>query len=118
MEFKYKKALNLEKRIEEFNKVKSSTNDKIPIICEKDPKSDIIEMEKTKFLVNPEMNVSQFETLIRRKLKLNKESALFFVVNGKHAIIGTQLFSEIYEKFKDEDGFLYIAYANEQIWGF
>ena len=46
-------------------------------------------MEKTKFLVNPEMNVSQFETLIRRKLKLNKESALFFVVNGKHAIIGT-----------------------------
>ena len=35
MEFKYKKALNLEKRIEEFNKVKSSTNDKIPIICEK-----------------------------------------------------------------------------------
>ena len=59
MEFKYKKALNLLKRKEEFNKLKSSLNDKIPIICEKDPKSDIIEMEKTKFLVNPEMNVSK-----------------------------------------------------------
>ena len=118
MEFKYKKALNLEKRIEKFNKVKTSTNDKIQIICEKDPKSDIIEMEKTKFLVNPEMNVSQFETLIRKKLKLNKESALFVVVNDKHNIIVNLLFSEIYEKFKDEDGFLYIAYANEQIWGF
>ena len=63
------------------------------------------------------MNVSQFESLIRKKLKLYKESALFFVVNGKYAIIGTQLFYEIYEKYKDEDGFLYIAYSNELIWG-
>ena len=118
MEFKYKKALNLLNRKEEFNKLKSSLNDKIPIICEKDPKSDIIEMEKTKFLVNPEMNISQFESLIRKKLKLDKESALFFVVNGKHAIIGTQLFYEIYDKYKDEDVFLYIAYSNELIWGF
>ena len=49
MEFKYKKALNLLNRKEEFNKLKSSLNDKIPIICEKDPKSDIIEMEKKNF---------------------------------------------------------------------
>ena len=25
--------------------------------------------------------------------------------------------SEIYEKYKDEDGFLYIAYSKEVIWG-
>ena len=63
------------------------------------------------------MTVNQFESIIRKKLKLNKEKAIFFIVNGKNAIVGTQLFSEIYTKFKDEDGFLYLAYASEDIWG-
>jgi GABA(A) receptor-associated protein len=117
MEFNYKKALNLEERKAEFEKVLASANGKIPIIFEKDPRSKMEELGKTKFLINPDMNVTQFEGLIRKRVKLDKECALFFIVNGKHAIVGTQLFSEIYQKFKDEDGFLYIAYSNEQVWG-
>ena len=117
MEFKYKKALNLEKRIEEFYKVKSSTNDKIPIICEKDPKSDIIEMEKTKFLVNPEMTVSSFNEIIRKKLNLDAKEGIFLLVKGKNVITGNQTMQEIYEHYKDEDGFLYITYASESVWG-
>ncbi len=117
MDFNFKKALKLEERKAEFEKVLSSSSGKIPVIIEKDPRSKMEELGKSKFLVSPEMNVTQFEALIRKKLKISKESALFFVVNGKHAIVGTQLFSEIYQKFKEEDGFLYIAYSDEQIWG-
>ena len=117
MDFNYKKALNLEERKAEFEKVLLSSNGKIPLIIERDPRSKIEDLGKSKFLVSPDMNVTQFEALIRKKLKIEKECALFFVVNGKHAIVGTQLFSEIYQKFKEEDGFLYIAYSNEQIWG-
>ena len=117
MEFSFKKNFSLENRKEKYNKVLINANGKIPVICEKDPKSDIETIEKTKYLVSPDMTVNQFESIIRKKLKLNKEKALFFIVNGKNAIVGTQLFSEIYTKFKDEDGFLYLAYASEDIWG-
>ena len=117
MEFSFKKRFSLDKRIEEFNKVIIKANGKIPVICEKDPKSHIEKIEKYKYLISPEMRVNQFEYIIRNKLNLSKEKAIYFMVNGKIAIVGTQLFFEIYAKFKDPDGFLYLTYASEDIWG-
>ena len=55
--------------------------------------------------------------MIRKKLKLGKESALFFLVNGKKSLTGDDSIQEIYNKYKSDDGFLYIAYASEEIWG-
>jgi len=26
-------------------------------------------------------------------------------------------FGDVYEKYKDDDGFLYLIYANEKVWG-
>ena len=48
---------------------------------------------------------------------IKKEEALFFLINGKHSINQNCNISEIYEKYHDEDGFLYIAYSKEIIWG-
>ena len=48
---------------------------------------------------------------------MDKEDALFFLVNGKKSLTGTDTMLEIYKKYKDEDGFLYIAYAAEEVWG-
>ena len=60
------------------------------------------------------MTVSQFSFIIRRKLELAKEAALF----GKVSIVGNQTMSEVYENHKDtEDGFLYITYTSQLTWG-
>ena len=117
MKYTFKQILSLDERKQEFQKVLSEANGKIPVICEKDPYSNIEQLNKIKYLVSPEMKVNQFKSLLRRKLKLNKENAIFFMANGKNIIVGTELFSEIYNKFIDEDGFLYITYACEDIWG-
>ena len=64
------------------------------------------------------MTVSQFSFIIRRKIELAKESALFLLVNGKVSIVGNQTMSEVYENNKDiEDGFLYITYTSQLTWG-
>ena len=97
---------------------KSKNTDKIPIICEKDPKSKIQEIDKTKYLVPMDLTVAQFSLMIRKRVEIAKEGAFFLLVGGKHSITGDTLISEIYERYKDEDGFLYIAYASELTWGF
>ena len=48
MKFKYKIAKTLEERKKEYNKVIEEHPGKIGIICEKAPKSQIPDIEKTK----------------------------------------------------------------------
>ncbi len=117
MEFKYKKAKTLEERKEECEKVKKDHPGKICLICEKAPKSQLPDIEKTKYLLKEDINLVQFTQIIRNKLKIEKESALFFLVNGKKSLSGNDTMINIYNKYKDVDGFLYVAYAAEEVWG-
>ena len=90
---------------------------KICLICEKAPKSLLPDIEKTKYLLKEDINLVQFTQIIRNKLKMEKESALFFLVNGKKSLSGNDTMINIYNKYKDVDGFLYVAYAAEEVWG-
>ena len=118
MDFDYKKKVSLDGRQNDSKKVMETHKNRIPIICERCPESTAPVIQKKKFLVPPEMRVGQFGEIIRRKMELSKETALFFLVNGTHSLSGNQLMSEVYDKFKDpEDSFLYIGYSNEMVWG-
>ena len=117
MKFKYKKAKTLEERKEEYQKVIEEHPGKIGIICERAPKSQIVVIEKTKYLINQDFNLTQFTSIIRKKLNMDQKDALFFLANGKTSLTGNDTMLEIYKKYKDEDGFLYIAYASEEVWG-
>ena len=117
MEFKYKSVKSLEERKAEYEKVQKLNPGKIGIICEKAPKSKIADIEKTKFLIADNLNLAQFTPLIRKKLNMDEKEALFFLANGKTALSGNDQLIDIYNKYKDEDGFLYVAYASEIVWG-
>ena len=118
MEFKYQKVKTLDERKEEYQNVIRANPGKIAIICEKDPRSHITDIEKSKYLVSGDISLSQFSLMIRNRLKMSKETALFFLVNGKKALTGEDTMQEIYNKYKSDDGFLYIAYSSEQVWGY
>ena len=119
MEFKFKKDNpDPEQRRKECDKIRNQFPEKIPIICEKDPKSNMKEIDKTKYLVPSDLTVTQFNMMIRKRIQINQESAFYLLANGKISITGDSLLSEIYEKYKDpKDGFLYIVYASELTWG-
>ena len=112
MEFQFQKDNpDLLKRKSLCEKIRRQNQDKVPIICEKAPKSTLEKINKTKYLVPGDFTVSKFKFIISERIQLPKEQAFFLLVNGKTSINGDNLLSEMYEKYKDEkDGFLYIAY--------
>lgn len=116
---KFKKEFLFEKRLEESIRVRTKYPDKIPIICEKmegKKDSDIPIIDKKKYLVPNDFNFGQFIYVIRNRLKLPPEKAIFLFVGGSIPT-GTNIISQIYESAKDKDGFLYIEYSGENTFG-
>lgn len=56
------------------------------------------------------MTVGQFVYVIRKRIKLSPEKAIFIFVDEVLPPTAA-LMSSIYEEHKDEDGFLYITYV-------
>jgi hypothetical protein len=82
----------------------------IQVICEKVEKSDIATIDKKKYLVPADLTVGQFVYVIRKRIKLSPEKAIFIFVDEVLPPTAA-LMSSIYEEHKDEDGFLYITYV-------
>ena len=51
------------------------------MICEKVEKSDIPTIDKKKYLVPADLTVGQFVYVIRKRIKLSPEKAIFIFVN-------------------------------------
>lgn len=88
--------------------VRQKYTDRIPVICEKVEKSDIATIDKKKYLVPADLTVGQFVYVIRKRIKLSPEKAIFIFVDEVLPPTAA-LMSSIYEEHKDEDGFLYIT---------
>ena len=54
--------------------------------------------------------------VIRKRLRLASEKAIFLFVSGNIPSSGS-IMSVLYDNYKDEDGFLYISYSEENVFG-
>jgi len=113
---KFKQDHPIEKRKKEADKIRAKYPDRIPVICEKSAKSDIADIDKKKYLVPGDLAVSQFVYVIRKRIKIPPEKAIFIFINNKLPSTAA-LMSAIYEEHKDEDGFLYVTYSGENTFG-
>ncbi|KAH9777301.1 Autophagy-related protein 8f [Citrus sinensis] len=133
----FKQEHDLEKRRAEAARIREKYPDRIPVIVEKAERSDIPNIDKKKYLVPADLTVGQFVYVIRKRIKLSAEKAIFIFVDnvlpptGKvanHVVLHTPscaflliengaIMSAIYEEKKDEDGFLYVTYSGENTFG-
>mmetsp|Transcript_25834 Transcript_25834/g.56278 ORF Transcript_25834/g.56278 Transcript_25834/m.56278 type:complete len:124 (+) Transcript_25834:180-551(+) len=112
----FKEEHPLAKRQAEASRIKEKYPDRIPVIVEKAEKSDIPDIDKKKYLVPADLTVGQFVYVIRKRIKLSPEKAIFIFV--KNVLPPTAaLMSSIYEDHRDDDGFLYITYSGENTFG-
>jgi len=116
MKFQYKEDNSFEKRKAEGEKIRRKYPDRVPVIVEKAPKARINEIDKKKYLVPSDLTVGQFYFLIRKRIHLRPEEALFFFVNN--AIPPTSAtMGSLYQEHHEEDFFLYIAFSDESVYG-
>ena len=113
--FESKKA-SLESRMEEAQRVKKKYPNGVPVVLGRMADSNIAEIDKKKFVVTKTVQVCQFMGVVRGRLSLRPDQAIFLFINGR--IPGmTDTMGSLYEKYGDEDGFLYVTYCGESVYG-
>jgi GABA(A) receptor-associated protein len=114
----FKHEFTFEQRCIESNRVLTKYPDRVPIICErsKTTSSECPLIDKKKYLVPRDLTLGQYLYVVRKKLRLPQEKALFLFINNK-IVSSTKMIGEIYEKNKHSDGFLYVSYSYENVFG-
>jgi GABA(A) receptor-associated protein len=105
-----------EKRKAECARVRAKYPERCPLVIEKAEKSKVEDIDKNKYLVPHDLTVGQLVYVIRKRTKITSEQAIFIFVNNTIPATSSTI-REIYEKHKDEDGFLYILYSGENTFG-
>lgn len=116
MKFRFKEETPAEQRRLEAEKIRAKYPERIPVVVERVPKSQIPEIDKRKFLVPNDITMAQFMWIIRKRILLAPEKAIFLFVD-KTIPQSSSTMGQIYADHKDEDGFLYIAYGGENTFG-
>ena len=112
----FKNKFTFEKRKEESSRIMEKYIDRKPIIIEKHHKCTY-NIDKNKYLVPIDLTVGQLLYVVRRRLKLTSDKAIFVFCN-KIMPPTSQYINELYKEHKDIDGFLYIEFTDENAFGY
>lgn len=113
---RFKEQHPFEKRKAEAARIRLKYPDRIPVISEKAEKSEIPDIDKKKYLVPADLTMGQFVYVIRKRIKLLPDAAIFIFVNNTLPPAAA-LMAQVYKEHADEDGFLYVTYSGESTFG-
>lgn len=129
--FKAEYPFNVRKN--ECDRICQKYIDRIPVIVEKQgldststsnesssnvsKSNEVPALDKRKYLVPQSLTIGQFVYIIRKRIDLPPERAIFVFVNNGILPNTSSLMSQLYLEYKDADGFLYINYAGENTFG-
>jgi len=111
----FKTLYSFEDRFAESRRVLNKHPYRIPVICEK-ANNNLPSLDKSKYLVPIDLTLGQFVYIIRARMRLPPEQALFLLISQNMFSTSTNMGS-LYDLYKDPDGFLYIQYCKENTFG-
>ena len=113
----FHKSHPFKKRKEEAERILKKYPDRVPVIVQRVENNDTIpDIDKKKYLVPQDLTVGQFTYVIRKRINLSPEQAIFVFVNNTLPP-SASLMSQIYKEHKDSDFFLYFEISGESTFG-
>lgn len=114
----YKSKFTEEERLQESTRIRTKYSDKLPIIVEPAHNCDL-KIPKSKYLVPATggFTMGEFIYVVRQKLELAPEVAIYLFVGGNCLASSSMMMSDVFEKYVDKDGFLYVTYSFESTFG-
>lgn len=103
--------------VEKVNYILKKYPDRIPVYVEKSNTSTLPELDRKKYLCPKDLTVGSFLYVIRKKIKLSSEKALFMYIDNKVLPMTASNMSQLYDIYKNEKGFLYFTYCEESTFG-
>lgn len=92
---------------------------RVPIYVEKSKYcKELGDIDKNKYLVPKDLTVGQFMYVIRQRISLKPEKALFLYIKYENRLPpSSELLCNIYDKYKSQDELLYMTYQTENTFG-
>lgn len=109
-----------ETRKRKYIMIKARFPDRIPVIVTRGS-YDIPKINSCSFLVLESSTFSKLLISVMNEIKKNSEEdyivSITLLVNNKYSLPSNMTLSEIHEKYKSDDGFLYVTYIKESVFG-
>lgn len=113
----YRELVSFNNRVDESHKIRLHHPNRIPVIVEvSESSTDIPDLDKRKYLVPNNLTVGELVCVIRSRVKLGSESAVFAFVNNR-VLCSSELMNIVYENNMSNDGFLYVLLISENTFG-
>lgn len=113
----FRSTHTFETRAQEAYRIAQKFPGRVPVIVERSRSTKTVPLiDKQKFLVPGDLTLGQFIFVLRTRMKMSSESALFCFIANTLPTTGT-LMKELYGKHREADGFLYVSYCGENTFG-
>ena len=114
--FQFQKEYTFEQRLATATEILAKYNDKIPIIIQLSSHAKTT-LHKYKFLVPKHHNLSHFVSDLRKYMSIKSDQGIYLILETGISPCMTDVVEILYDKYKNIDGFLYITYYEESIFG-
>ena len=114
----YEETTSLEDRIKKSSSILKNHSNMVPILLEKNKSDKILKgcIHKSKYIISRETNIAQVLLVLRERFNINSNHSIY-ILCGKNIIPGSYSLGELYDKHKKKDGFLYLEYCSENVFG-
>jgi GABA(A) receptor-associated protein len=113
----FRSRFSFEQRAAEASRIHTKFPGRVPCIVQKANRSKTVPaIDKEKFLVPGDLTLGQFVYVIRKRIALDSDKALFVFVGNALPTTGS-LMRELFHSHGESDGFLYLMYCGESTFG-